>query len=209
MLFQLFQNPIEILAFLGAILLALSVHEAAHALVANWLGDDTARLSGRLTLNPLAHLDPWGSLMFLLVGFGWGKPVPVNPNNFRDPGLDDFKVALAGPFSNLIMAIAFGLPLRFLGAILAPWAVAVLSLFVFINLALMIFNLIPVPPLDGSKVIGVLFGAEVMYQLEKVSFLVLIGLLILMQSGFPLISTFLLGGTKLLFRLITGLDLGF
>lgn len=205
MIFQLFSQPIAAVAFLAAILLAVAVHEAAHALAAALLGDDTARLAGRLTLNPLAHLDPIGSLLFLMAGFGWGKPVPVNPRHFRNPTVDNLLVALAGPFSNLIVAIAFGLPLRILGGLLQPWAVAVLALMVFINLALMVFNLIPIPPLDGSKIIGVLFGEQVLHQLEQFSIFLLIGFLLLAQSGFPLISQILINFPDFLFRLITGL----
>lgn len=209
MIFQLFSDPVQAVAFVLAILMALAVHEAAHALVANFLGDETAKLAGRLTLNPLAHLDPFGVVMFLLIGFGWGKPVPVNPNNFRNPALDDFKVAVAGPLSNLALAIVFGIPLRLLNDELAPWAVGILALLVFINLALMIFNLIPIPPLDGSKVIGVFFGQEVLYRLERISWILLIGLLLLVQANFPIVSDILLGGTHYLFRLITGLSPGF
>lgn len=206
MIFQLFSQPIEIIAFLGAILIALSVHEAAHALVANLLGDDTARLSGRLTLNPLAHIDPIGAIAFLLVGFGWGKPVPVNPHRFKNPTTDHLLVALAGPFSNFLMAIVFGLALRFLNTALQPWASAILTLLVTINLILMAFNLIPVPPLDGSKVIGVLFGEEVLYQLERLSLPLILIFLVLARSGFPLISHILITFPDFLFRLITGLS---
>lgn len=209
MIFQLSQNPLEFAAFVVAILLALAVHEAAHALVAFRLGDDTAKLAGRLTLNPLAHLDPIGTLMFLLVGFGWGKPVPVNPNNFRNPAVDDFKVALAGPISNLLLAILFGLSLRLFHNSLDQWATNALSLAVFLNLALMLFNVIPIPPLDGSKVLAIFFGQEFYYRIESVSFVLLIGLLLLMRSGVPVISDFLLGGTEAIYRIITGLSLGF
>lgn len=203
MVFQLFSDPIATIAFLVAIILAVAFHEAAHALAATLLGDDTARLQGRLTLNPLAHLDPIGSILFLLVGFGWGKPVPVNPSRFKNPSFDNLLVALAGPFSNLILAIAFGLPLRLVGEQLQPWALSVLSLLVMINLILMVFNLIPIPPLDGSKLIAVFFGESVLYQLERLSLPLLIGFLFLAQTGFPLISFILIELPDILFEFIT------
>ncbi len=151
-----------------AILVALTVHECAHAFAAKRLGDDTAESMGRLTLNPLAHLDPLGAILFLLVGFGWAKPVPVDPRNFRHPVRDSALVAFAGPLSNLILAfIAAFLATVFsvdlgpnlftagLDASTAAWRI--FSVFVIvslqINLALMAFNLLPVPPLDGSNIL--------------------------------------------------------
>lgn len=206
MILQLFSSPVEFLAFIGAILIALTFHEAAHALAAAKLGDDTARLSGRLSLNPLDHLDPWGTILFLIAGFGWGKPVPVNINNFKNPELDNLKVAIAGPAANLLLAISFGLPVRFFALQLSPTILAILVLVVFINLSLMIFNLIPIPPLDGSKLIGVLFGQDALYRLEQISFLLILGLLVLLNSNTPIVSNFLLGGAQYFFRLITGLS---
>ncbi len=158
--------------FLIAILVALTVHEFAHAFVADRLGDPTARNEGRLTLNPIAHLDPMGTLMFFLVHFGWGKPVPIDPRYFKHFKRDTALVAIAGPLSNLILAV-----LSFIGlAILAPqvlhavsgeellvlngaggriiaFIVEVLGQSLFLNLGLMAFNLIPIAPLDGSKII--------------------------------------------------------
>jgi len=158
--------------FIIAILLALSIHEAAHAFAANALGDPTAKDEGRLTLNPLAHLDPLGTIMFFLVRFGWGKPVPVNPRYFRNVRRDSAVVSLAGPASNLLLAvIAF-----FLLALLAPqvmrvanaeqllftrgigvqiqaFLIQVFANLLFVNLGLMAFNLLPIAPLDGSKIV--------------------------------------------------------
>ena len=141
---------------------AFSVHEFAHAWTANYFGDDTPRLNGRLTLNPAAHLDPLGSLMLIVAGFGWAKPVQVNPYALqrRSPAALMW-VALAGPMSNLLMAIVAALPLRLgLNAAYAVYpgnfALATLSEllydFVFINLLLMLFNLLPISPLDGDKI---------------------------------------------------------
>ena len=105
MLSYLFTNPLSFLIFLAALFLAISIHEAAHAWAADRLGDPTARFSGRLTLNPFAHLDPLGTLMLFLFGFGWGKPVPVDYYNLRQPRRDAALISLAGPLSNLILAI--------------------------------------------------------------------------------------------------------
>lgn len=143
----------SILVFLVIISLVISVHEAAHAFVANLRGDPTARLMGRMTLNPIAHIDPLGTLiipLFLLIFsgfmFGWAKPTPINPLNFRYPRRDSALTALAGPASNFLLAVIFAITFR-----LFPNSI---SLFlVQINLILGIFNLIPVPPLDGFKII--------------------------------------------------------
>ncbi len=162
-----FLNPIYIIS----ILIALSVHEAAHGLVAHWLGDPTARDNGRLTLNPIAHLDPIGTLLFIIIGFGWGKPVPIDPRYFSHPKRDTALVSLAGPTSNLLLAIIsffglyllaphLGLPsgLDLVGGVkTGPVGLQFLSqLFgssLFLNLGLMAFNLLPIAPLDGSKIL--------------------------------------------------------
>ena len=133
---------------------ALSFHEFAHAWMASRCGDNTAARMGRLTLNPMAHLDTMGSLMILFVGFGWAKPVPVDGRLLRNPRVDMMKVAAAGPVSNLILAMIAGTILRFLnGSGLLNEAVLVLLLyFTRINIALAVFNMIPVAPLDGSQI---------------------------------------------------------
>ena len=151
-----------------SILVALTVHEWAHAFAAKRLGDDTAEDMGRLTLNPIAHIDPLGAILFLLVGFGWAKPVPVNVRNFRHPVRDAAIVAVAGPLSNLILAFAAAtvgvffsvnpLSAAALGGLEpadAAWAIfaVFLASSLRINLALMAFNLLPVPPLDGSNIL--------------------------------------------------------
>ena len=144
-------------------LMAITCHEVSHGYVANKLGDDTARSMGRLTLNPLKHLDILGTLMVFIVGIGWAKPVPVNFNNLRNPKRDMIWVALAGPVTNTILAIASALALRSIVAIetifpdeqvklvLEPITL-MLAFSIYINLLLGIFNLIPVPPLDGGRV---------------------------------------------------------
>ena len=134
---------------------ALSFHEFAHAWMASTCGDNTAAKMGRLTLNPMAHLDVMGSLMILFVGFGWAKPVPVDSRNLRDPRKDMMKVAAAGPLSNLLLAMLAGMAWRLLGGInflLDTNFPVLIFYFTQINIALAVFNLIPVSPLDGSQI---------------------------------------------------------
>ena len=134
---------------------ALSFHEFAHAWMASKCGDNTAARMGRLTLNPMAHLDVMGSLMILFVGFGWAKPVPVDPRNLRDPRKDMMKVAAAGPLSNLLLAMLAGMAWRLLGGVnflLDTNFPVLIFYFTQINIALAVFNLIPVSPLDGSQI---------------------------------------------------------
>lgn len=152
----------EIIFFLAIIIFSVVLHEVSHGWVANSLGDPTARLAGRLTLNPLPHIDPIGSiivpgLLLLLPGAGiiaWAKPVPVNPLNFRDPRFDQLKVSIAGPGANIALALVFGVLLRFLlesGG--ASAFIPIIRDIVFLNLILAAFNLVPIPPLDGSHVL--------------------------------------------------------
>ena len=133
---------------------ALSFHEFAHAWMASKCGDSTAARMGRLTLNPMAHLDVMGSMMILFVGFGWAKPVPVDGRNLRNPRTDMMKVAAAGPLSNLLLAMIAGMLFRLLsGAGVLSEAIYLLIIyFTQINIALAVFNLIPVAPLDGSQI---------------------------------------------------------
>ncbi len=155
----LFDDPagfiLGLLFKIPALLLAVTVHELAHGLVADRLGDPTARLQGRLTLNPIPHIDPLGALAFIIAGFGWAKPVPVNAYNLRHPIRDMALIAAAGPVSNFALAfagiVAFRLlqPMTVLPAVVEP-LVAVLSYVFLYNLGLGVFNLIPLPPLDGG-----------------------------------------------------------
>lgn len=160
MILSLLSEPILLFVWLLAIVFALTGHEFAHALVARLLGDRTAEREGRLTLNPLSHLDPIGSLMLVLFGFGWAKPVPYNPYNLRDPRWGSVLVGLAGPGANLAMALVASGVLRGLlasGAGASSALVVFLFFFLFINIALMVFNLIPVHPLDGAKLALAIF----------------------------------------------------
>ncbi len=150
---QLFDNPIQTVITLVAFLVALSVHEASHALAAFVLGDKTAYHEKRLTLNPLAHIDWTGFLMLVVVGFGWGKPVPFNPYNLKWQRIGPTLVAAAGPASNMLLALFAVFLLGILTPALAPTNGLVLFLFLLalMSILLGLFNLIPLPPLDGSK----------------------------------------------------------
>lgn len=149
------EQPILFMAWLLAIVIALSVHEFSHAAIGSLLGDNTAKAAGRLTLNPLAHIDPIGFLMLILIGFGWGKPVPINPYNLKYPRWGSSFVAFAGPLSNLISVVVFGVILKALlefGQLPAENLLMQFLVFlVIVNLLLFLFNLLPIPPLDGSK----------------------------------------------------------
>jgi len=133
---------------------ALSFHEFAHAWMASKCGDNTAARMGRLTLNPMAHLDVMGSMMILFVGFGWAKPVPVDGRNLKNPRVDMMKVAAAGPLSNLLLAMLAGMVFRLLNGtgLLSESIYLLILYFTQINIALAVFNLIPVAPLDGSQI---------------------------------------------------------
>lgn len=152
------ENPLYFLAWILAIIVALTTHEFAHALTAAKLGDATPERAGRLTLNPVAHIDPLGFLALVLVGFGWAKPVPFNPYNLvKAPRWGPTLVAFAGPFTNLLNVIIFGFVLKFvIGAIALDslnLGVQFLNLLIVINIILFVFNFIPIPPLDGSKLL--------------------------------------------------------
>jgi len=151
----LFHRPLLFFVWILVILIALSVHEFAHALAAYLQGDDTAKKLGRLTLNPFAHIDVLGFLMLLFVGIGWGKPVPYNPYNLKNKRFGSTIVALAGPAANFFTAAFSILLLKFLIPFLSPYNLLIrfLQLLLMVNIMLMCFNLIPIPPLDGSKVL--------------------------------------------------------
>jgi len=156
LLLSIFQDPIVGIIFLGIIVFSLTFHEFAHAFVANWAGDPTPKLEGRLTLNPLSHLDPIGSIMLLIIGFGWGKPVPINPNYFKHKS-SELWVSLAGIITNLIIALSISLILKLListGTIEAHSFISqILNLAAVLNIALASFNILPIPPLDGSHLL--------------------------------------------------------
>ena len=158
LLFNLISNPQQFIGFIVAILIAITIHEFAHAWTANYYGDSTAKQMGRLTLNPLAHLDLWGTIFLLIAGFGWGKPVPFDPYNLRHPKKDSAVISFAGPFSNFVMAIISALVLRFMTETslftFPMWTGELLYTFIRLNVLLGVFNLVPVHPLDGFKVVA-------------------------------------------------------
>jgi Zn-dependent protease len=182
-------NIQSLLLIAPPILLALTFHEYAHAYVAHRYGDDTAQKNGRLTLNPLRHLDPLGTIMIFLVQFGWAKPVPVNPYNLQNPKKDMLWISAAGPLSNMLLALISGLLFRLFSdsAMIADrdsltgLLVVMVFLSLKINLALAIFNIIPIAPLDGSKILyGLLppgFGKMIL-AIERYGPFILIGLII-------------------------------
>lgn len=153
---NLIKSPILFAAFIVGILIAITIHEYAHALMAYRCGDPTAKLMGRMTLNPLAHLDPMGTIFLLLVGFGWGRPVPTNPNNYEQRS-DGIKVAIAGIIANLLLATLLAIPIRIatLQGINIEnniW-LSLLEILADINIILAAFNILPIPPLDGSHIV--------------------------------------------------------
>ena len=191
----LFQQPVVFFLVAAALVISISFHEFAHAKAADMLGDDTARLLGRLTLNPKAHLDPIGSVMLLFAGFGWGKPVPFNPINLHNPKRDSALIAFAGPMSNLVLAGTLSILVRFTGE--ESLIGAFLYLTIFYNIVLGVFNLIPVHPLDGFKVVGGMLPPNLYIQWMQFAPYGIYLLLILIVTGAtdvvvrPLISVFL------------------
>ena len=185
------QRLADLLIIAPGFIAGLTLHEFSHALAASRLGDPTARSAGRLTLNPLAHLDLFGTIALVFVGFGWAKPVPVNPSHLRFPRRDMALIALAGPVANVLLAAAISLALRFVVfPRIAPELVStpltmVLIQAVWINIILAVFNLIPIPPLDGSRILaGVVpeswnYGYE---HVERYGPMVLIGLIVLASA---------------------------
>ncbi|MBP9772016.1 MAG: site-2 protease family protein [Candidatus Pacebacteria bacterium] len=197
----------EIVFGIAVLILSIIVHEVAHGVAADKLGDPTARYAGRLTLNPIPHIDPMGSIVIPLVTyfsggfiFGWAKPVPYNPFNLRHGTWGEALVALAGPASNILIATLFGLLIRFVP--LPESFLGISALIVLVNINLAIFNLVPIPPLDGSKILFALLPLSmqrVRYFLEQWGFfLVIIFVLFLWKVIAPVVA--------LLFTLLTGLS---
>lgn len=183
-------NGEEFLAGLIIFVVAITLHEFMHAFTAYQLGDDTAARQGRVTLNPVAHFDPLGFLMLIIllispIGFAWGRPVPVNPGNFRNPKRGMVLVAAAGPLSNVVQATVFALIMRFAGDSVADWprfAQELITRGVYLNILLASFNMIPIPPLDGHKILtGLLpdFWYPILAPMEQYGFAILLAIVFL------------------------------
>ncbi len=209
-------TPATLISRIITLLIAFTVHEFAHAWTAYKYGDDTAARAGRLTLNPLAHLDVIGSLMLLVAGFGWAKPVPVNPYTLeRKSPFANMFVSLAGPVSNMLLAILAAIPFRLnlvsyapSTSIFFPSISDFLLDFIFLNIALLLFNLIPISPLDGEKVLCSLLpagGVRFMDTIRPYGPIILLGLIMLGRfGGVDLLSAIMRPPMTALFRLLIG-----
>jgi Zn-dependent protease len=183
--------------FVPPFLLAISVHESAHAYIANRLGDPTAKELGRVTLNPIPHIDLFGFIALFMVGFGWAKPVPVNPANLKEPIRDGLWISLAGPASNLILAVLLAVVFRMLVPFLAysdggMFVLLMIKFSVRLNIVLMVFNLFPLPPLDGFHILEGLVSYETyvkLQQLQSKGPMILLGLIFLSSfTGFNIFA---------------------
>jgi len=179
MLGLLFSNPLAFVILILGLIVSVTVHEFAHALSADKLGDPTPRSQGRVTLNPLAHLDPLGSILLLITGFGWGKPVIFDPYNLRNLRRDVLIIAAAGPISNILLATLVALLTPIL-----PFSPIVWNFLISINITLAAFNLLPIHPLDGGKIFSSLLPRHLAYEYDAV--LERYGFIILLLLVFPI-----------------------
>lgn len=197
-------DPNAFFGFIFAIILGITVHEFMHAYTAHRLGDDTARLLGRMSLNPVVHFDIFGTLLLVLAGFGYGKPVPVNEARLRGAFASSM-VSLAGPLSNFAIAAVCAIPLRLGSAdVLGPNYVEILQYMVLFNCVLGIFNLIPIPPLDGSNVVFGVLPPKLQYDLRPYMQYGPILLLLLLWFGGRLLQTIVFGPAQALALLLMG-----
>lgn len=193
MLFDLFKYGLSLQTFVNLatrifiIFAILPFHEFAHALIATKLGDNTAKMNGRLTLNPLAHIDPIGALMIFVAGFGYAKPVPVNPFNFKEKKKGMALTALAGPVSNIVLAFISIFFMYFFRIFLKGTIGEVVSLFLYynaiLNTNLAVFNLLPIPPLDGSRLIAVVLPDKIYFKLAMYERYIIIVVFVLLLMG--------------------------
>lgn len=214
LLLNLLNSPMELLAIvIGFLLIGIPIHEFAHAYVANKLGDPTAKIEGRLTLNPLSHLDPMGLIFFFLIGFGWGKPVPINPRYFKNDK-DELKVSLAGIIANLIIAFILGIPIRIAlmqGQLIESSTYLMLIDYVLtINIMLAAFNILPVPPLDGSHIVEYFLSEEQKYSFQNSGQYLLFGLILFgLVTGVSIISMIIEPIIRILHLIMVGTGGGF
>ena len=198
------EDPIGFVAFVIAVVLGITVHEFMHAYAATRLGDDTARLLGRLSLNPMAHLDPFGTLLIVLAGFGYGKPVPFNESRLRS-ALGVSGVALAGPLANVVLAFVCALPLRFGGVdLLGGTYQVILEQIVVWNCILAVFNLLPIPPLDGANVVYGLLPPQQRYTWRTFQQYGPVVLLLLLFFGAQILRVIVFGPAQFLINLFLG-----
>lgn len=184
MLSLLNSNPVLFVLYLLALVVAITIHEFAHARAAEYLGDPTPKLQGRVSLNPMRHLDPFGMIFLFFAGFGWGKPVQFDPFNLKNPRWDAAIISVAGPLSNIILAMILAVVVRIIETpLLYP--------FIMLNVTLAVFNLLPVHPLDGFKIVGGILSPEKAhewYQLERYGIIFLLLLILPLNNGASMIS---------------------
>lgn len=202
LLSYLFTDPFGFIGFVTALIASISIHEFAHALMATWQGDPTPKSEGRLTLNPFAHLDLLGSIFLLLAGFGWGKPVMINPRNFTNSKIGEVIVALAGPFSNVLFAFLLAITLRWfnLPSNLSMFLLVIME----VNLLLAVFNFLPVPPLDGSKLIRLFVSEETHLSLQRYGITILFALLLFSAWIYPILPRLITAVLTFLNQILLG-----
>ncbi len=213
MLSYLFNNPLLFIIYMVSLLAAISIHEFSHAYVADYLGDPTPRLQGRLKLDPRVHIDGIGLLFLLLIGFGWGKPVEFDPYNLKNPQKDAALISIAGPVSNFILAIILSILLRLL-ILFKLNILLTIGMFIFLpmmqmNLVLGVFNLLPIHPLDGFKIVGGILNqekAKEWYGLQRWGMLFLLALIIPI-GGSSMLDGILRPAIAFLFKLLVPFNL--